>query len=354
MKNHFTANLFIGLFLLLCLIPSLGMLVLGPSPLLANESAPRTPALLDREGVVNPDVLTDVTDYMGTRFALRPYLVSARSFLYEKLLNSSAEEQVILGTDGQLYYSSTLDDYAGVGLTDGDLHRIVSRLADIQQQVEARSGRFLFAVAPNKNSIIPEQMPVRFPSDHESSNFSRLLPMLEEARVKTVDLHTLLAGKPALYYRTDSHWTAEGAAMAADAMLTALEREPSFSAGPFAEEGLHIGDLYQMLYPVGKGREPELIYVPGFQHETASDPRGGNAITIRTTSSVGKGSLYCRRDSFGIALYPYLADAFETAEFSRSADYAPEAFSDIDADVVILEIVERNIPLLLPAEDGVS
>ena len=100
MKNHFTANLFIGLFLLLCLIPSLGMLVLGPSPLLANESAPRTPALLDREGVVNPDVLTDVTDYMGTRFALRPYLVSARSFLYEKLLNSSAEEQVILGTDG--------------------------------------------------------------------------------------------------------------------------------------------------------------------------------------------------------------------------------------------------------------
>ena len=89
MKNHFTANLFIGLFLLLCLIPSLGMLVLGPSPLLANESAPRTPALLDREGVVNPDVLTDVTDYTGTRFALRPFLVSARSFLYEKLLNSS-------------------------------------------------------------------------------------------------------------------------------------------------------------------------------------------------------------------------------------------------------------------------
>ena len=140
--------------------------------------------------------------------------------------------------------------------------------------------------------------------------------------------------------------------MAADALLAALGRESSFAAGPFAEDGLHIGDLYQMLYPVGKGREAELVYSPGHVHETASDPRCGNAITIRTSSSDGKGSLYCRRDSFGIALYPYLADAFETAEFSRSADYSPEAFSGVEADAVILEIVERNIPLLLPDEDG--
>ena len=31
--------LFIGLFLLLCLIPSVGMLLAGPSPLLANETS---------------------------------------------------------------------------------------------------------------------------------------------------------------------------------------------------------------------------------------------------------------------------------------------------------------------------
>ena len=66
------------------------------------------------------------------------------------------------------------------------------------------------------------------------------------------------------------------------------------------------------------------------------------------------GSLYCRRDSFGIALYPFLADSFQQAEFSRSADYSVAAFSELDADVVILEIVERNIPLLLPAEDRVT
>ena len=354
MMKRSLSILFIGVFFLLCLIPSVGMLIAGPSPLLANESAPRTPALLDRDGNPNPAVLADTTDYIGTRFALRPLLVSARSFLYESLLHTSAEEQVTLGENGELYYSSTLDDYCGVGLSDDELRLIAARLAEIQAQVERDGGQFVFAVAPNKNSVIPERMPARFPADRAGANYTRLLPLLREAGVSCVDLCALLSGQPELYYRTDSHWTAEGAALAADALLTALNRESSFAAGPFSESGMHIGDLYQMLYPVGKGREAELEYSPGFTYETASDPRGGNAITIRTSARDRTGSLYCRRDSFGIALYPYLAEAFGTAEFSRSADYSAEAFSGLGADAVILEIVERNLSLLLPDEEASS
>lgn len=351
MKNQKLPYYLIVAFLLLCLIPSLGMLALGPSPLLANESASRTPALRNRDGSFNTEVLSEISDYLGTRFALRPYLVSTRSFLYEKLLCSSAEEQVVLGKNGELYYSSTLDDYAGLGLTDSDLEQIALHLLAIQDAVEADGSRFLFAVAPNKNTMVPENMPARFPAGHAHSNYARLLPLLEQFGVHSVDLSSVLAGQPDLYYRTDSHWTAEGAAMAADAMLQALGRESDYSSGLFAKEGIHVGDLYQMLYPTGNGREDETVYVPGYVHQTDSDPRGGNAMTIRTSSSIGSDTLYCRRDSFGIALYPYLADAFAEAEFSRSADYSVAAFSDLGTDTVILEIVERNLPLLLPLED---
>ena len=354
MMKRSLSVLFIGVFLLLCLIPSVGMLIGGPSPLLANESAPRTPAFLDRDGHPNPSVLADTTDYIGTRFALRPLLVSARSFLYETLLHTSAEKQVTLGENGELYYSSTLDDYCGVGLSDDELRLIAARLAEIQAQVERDGGQFVFAVAPNKNSVIPERMPARFPADRAGANYTRLLPLLREAGVNCVDLCALLSDCPELYYRTDSHWTAEGAALAADALLASLNRESRFAAGPFSEAGTHIGDLYPMLYPVGKGRDSELVYSPGFSYETASDPRGGNAITIRTTTRGQTGSLYCRRDSFGIALYPYLAEAFGTAEFSRSANYSAEAFSGLGADAVILEIVERNLSLLLPDKEASS
>ena len=203
-KNAKLSYLFIGIFFLLCLIPSLGMLFFGPSPLLANESAPRTPALRDRNGKLNCEVLADTTEYVGTRFALRPHLVSARSFLFEYLLHSSAEEQVTLGTGGELYYSNTLDDYCGVGLDDASLRRIAEHLAEIQAAVESDGGSFLFAVAPNKNSVIPGRMPSRYPADRESANYTRLLPMLEEYGVHTVDLYGLLAGHPDLYYRSDS------------------------------------------------------------------------------------------------------------------------------------------------------
>lgn len=351
MKKQVLSVLFVLIFFLLCLVPSVGMLISGPSPLLANESAPRTPSLLDHDGRLNPEVLSDTTNYIGTRFAPRPHLVSARSFLFEKLLHTSAESQVVLGLDGQLFYSSTLDDYCGVGLEDADLHRIAEHLADIQATVESEGGRFLFTVAPNKNSLIPGKMPLRYPADHVHANYTRLLPMLEEAGVHTLDLAAILSSNADLYYQTDSHWTAEGAAIAADALLATLGRESHYSDGPFSENGRHIGDLYQMLYPIGKGREAELVYSPGFTFDTASDPRGGNAITIQTMTPNRSGSLYCRRDSFGIALYPYLAESFGTAEFSRSADYSVDAFSVVNADVVILEIVERNLPLLLPSEE---
>ena len=354
MKKQQLSVIFIGVFLLLCLLPSLGMLLFGPSPLLANESAVRTPAFRTRDGSFNRDVLSETTDYIGSRFALRPYLVSARSFLYEKLLHTSAEPQVILGRGGELYFSSTLDDYCGRSLSDQQLQAAALRLKEIQDCVEEQGAVFLFTVAPNKNSLIPERMPGRYPAEHDNSNYARLLPLLREQGVHYADLHTALSGGPSLYYRTDSHWTAEGAALAADVLLSALDRDSSFRDGPFTEEGRHIGDLYQMLYPAGSGREAELIYAPGFRHETASDPRGGNAITIEThnSGSSAQGRLYCRRDSFGIALYPYLAESFTEAVFSRSADYSPEAFSDLDCDTVIFELVERSLPLLVPAEEA--
>ena len=354
MKKSGSYIVYICLFFALCLLPALGMAVLGPSPLLANENAPRTPALFSRDGTLNAGVLSDASNYAETRFAFRPYLVSARSFLYEKLLHSSAEPQVVLGKEGELFYASTVDDYTGSGLSDATLRRLAAHLKEVQDALEARGIHFLFAAAPNKSSLIPSAMPDRYPEDLAGSNARRLLPLLREYGVRTADLYAPLTGRQDLYYRTDSHWTAEGAALAADTLLASLGRESGFFAGPFEEQGMHIGDLYQMLFPTGQGRETELIYAPGFTYETASDPRGGNAITIRTVCETGNGSLYCLRDSFGIALYPYLAEAFATAEFSRSADYSLAAFESVDADVVILEIVERNLAQLLPEEGAAA
>lgn len=334
------SKIFITLFLALLLIPSVGMLLGYESEAGANEILSPTPRFGMR-------MLSETADYVADRFALRQQMISLWSGLSEKLLHTSAEEQVLLGREGFLFFSETLDDYTGVSLSDAELAQIAQRLRQLQDLLEAEGKAFVFTVAPNKNSLYPEWMPRSIENRHDSSSAVRLLPYLEQYGVHYADLFTPLS-KELLYYRTDSHWTAEGAALGADTILAALDRESAYAGHVFRTNGLHRGDLYEMLYPTLPGREAEVADLTGLHFTALNDVSGGNAVTIRTESEQGSGRLLCWRDSFGIALYPYLADAFETATFSRAADYDLSRFAGTEYDTVILEIVERNLPRLVP------
>ena len=339
MKKSIWSKLYIALALLLLLAPFFGMWLLQPAQAAANQILSAPPQLRNRDGGWNLQVLNDSADYLADHFGLRQELVGLWSGLNAKLLASSAEDQVLLGREGWLYYAPTLPDYTGQSLTDQELEAIARHLAQIQAEAESRGAVFLFTVAPNKNNLYPEYMPAAYPSRHGEGNLERLLPWLEAYGVRYVDLFPLELP----YYRTDSHWTAEGAARAADALLAALGRESAYAAAPFSEGAPRRGDLYEMLYPAREGAEPEILYGGALRFTHLNDPKDGNAITIRTQGGE-TGRLYCWRDSFGIALYPYLADAFAEADFSRSTDYAlPEG----SYDAVILEIAERNLPNLL-------
>ncbi len=223
------SQIFIALFLLLCLTPFAGLLLGFESAGGANETLSPPPRL----GLT---LLNACADYVADRFALRQQMISLWSLINEKLLRTSAEEQVILGSDGFLYYSDTLGDYTGVSLTDGELEQIARRLAELQRALEAEGKRFVFTVAPNKNSLYPEHMPARYPNRHENSNAVRLAPILERYGVNYVNLFDVLSDE-LLYYRTDTHWTPKGAALGADAILAALGRESDYASHDFAQSG---------------------------------------------------------------------------------------------------------------------
>lgn len=50
------------------------------------------------------------------------------------------------------------------------------------------------------------------------------------------------------------------------------------------------------------------------------------------------------RDSFGNAVLPFFAQAFREAEFSRAVPYRLDLTAARQADAVVVEIVERNLP----------
>lgn len=349
--RHGAQIVLITLFLIISLLPVLSMFVIGETQPSANEILASKPKLLDRSGKLNTHVLNDFSDYIADRFAFRKQLVTAWARLNAALFHSSAEDQVVLGTDGWLYYAPTLDDYIGRAMSAEELAHAAAYLASLQRAAENRGATFVFTIAPNKNSLYGENMPSYIPENHHEANAVRLRPYLEEYGVNYVDLFSVFTERgEVLYYRTDSHWTECGAALAADSLLSAAGKDTSYFDGPYSAGVPHLGDLYEMLYPAGNEPEESERYAPGFAYSLSGDARGGNAMKIRSSCEGREGVLLCWRDSFGISLYPYLADSFSEASFLRETSYDPALIDETGADIVILEIVERNLSQLADRE----
>lgn len=350
MKKKLPYAAFTALILLLCLIPSLGMLLpKGEGTAGGNQTLSRAPSLRDPEGNWNPKYLSQIQDYAGDNFYLRQDMITAWSALNARALKSSITEDVVLGGDGWLYFADTLPDYAGLDpMTDREIFSAARNLALISEYCESQGAEFLFTVAPNKNSLYPEHMPdLTLPAARQPYDAKRLAEALAEQGVSYLDCFALLRGQEeTLYFKTDSHWNGKGAALAADAVNEALGRSSGYFEGPFAQEEVHKGDLYDMLYPAGDGLEADQVYGGGLTVEYDVPIRSAENLTIMTHGG-GEGSLVMFRDSFGNNLYPYLADSFDAALFSRSMPYRLDLVAQREADYVVAELVERNLRYLI-------
>lgn len=350
MKKKFAYSAFTALILLLCLIPSLGMLLPKEAGQAGgNQALSRVPSLRDAEGNWNPNYLSQIQDYAGDNFHLRQEMITAWSALNAKGLQSSITEDVVLGTDGWLYFADTLPDYVGLDpMTDREIFAAARNLALISEYCEEQGARFLFTVAPNKNSLYWANMPdLTLPSARQPRDAKRLAEALAEQDVDYLDCFSLFRGQEeVLYFKTDSHWNGKGAALAADAVNGALGRSSGYFDGPFTQEEVHKGDLYDMLYPAGDGLEADQVYGGELAIEYDVPIRSAENLTIMTHGG-GEGSLVMFRDSFGNNLYPYLADSFDAALFSRSMPYRLDLVSQREADCVAAELVERNLRYLI-------
>ena len=340
-------KIFTAAFLLLCILPSAGMLFLPPTEAAANERLTPVPQLKSEDGSWNQNVLDDATNYIADHFALRQEMVTANAMLQTGLLATSPAEDVIYGTDGWLYYAETLDDYQNrATLTDEEVRQIAQTIADMQAYCEARGAQFVFTIAPNKNSLYPEHMPSRYLQSDSPGNYEKLKPLLEEYGVHYADLFTFLSEQDEiLYLKTDSHWTNRGAALAHDFLMETLGLpHTAFAQAEYTTAETHRGDLYEMLYPKGTAREAQQAYETTFSY--VSEPRTAEDILIQTTSpDAPNGRLLLCRDSFGNALHPFLAEDFREATITRQMPYPLEQVRA--GDTVIVEIVERNLANLL-------
>ena len=213
----------------------------------------------------------------------------------------------------------------------------------IAKYCESNDAQFIFTVAPNKNSVYPQYMPSHYVESGQPGNYERLADSLSD-RAYWVDMKETLkntrSGIP-LYHKTDTHWNNMGAYAGHARLMAALNREvcPAGTSW-YTKNNARLGDLAAMIYPAEDAKDTQVYNDYQFTYSYGRTFRRLDDMTITTRCSGKDGNLLMFRDSYGEAILPYMAECYETAEFSR---FVPYELNNVSGGDVIIEIVERNL-----------
>ena len=344
-------TVFICICALLCLTPFAGMLFYRQPTNAGNEIKTEKPSTLTADGKINSEYLPELGKYFEENFAFRTQAITADNRIMCNLFGVSDTPTVIAGKNGWLYYSSTLNDYMKRDcLSEAQANGIVQNLEILRDYSESCGSEFLLAVAPNKNTLYPESMPYYYLADNTTQgNRDLLAKAIKNSDVNYCDLFEILSVQDeTLYLKTDSHWNNKGALLAYNTILDKLEKShEDFSLAEVSRKKGFNGDLSNMLYPASNETEYNYYYNTKDMFSYITDTKSEEEPFIQTKSD-STGSLYMYRDSFGNALVPFFATAFESATFTKSFPMILE--NDLtpgSADTVIFEIAQRNIDWFL-------
>lgn len=337
-----------ALALILLVVPSLGMIVSRTDTTSENRILAKTPSVKKQDGSFNETYLQDWGTWFEDHFAFRNQLVGVDAIVQSEVFQVSNVDTVVKGTDGWLYYKSSVDDYLGRNtLSRRSCYGIAHNLELVQQKLQQDGIDFRFTIAPNKNSLYGDNMPYYY-QERVSGIHNRTYvgPYLKALGVNYTDLFEAFeAQDQVLYLKTDSHWNQKGAVLAYNTLMDALGKEhEDYSEILSARSHCKEGDLAKALYPLNDELDYDYTYAYEDPYEFTNEATSWEDFTITTKSEGKAGNLLMFRDSFGNTLSPLMANEYGTGTFSKATVYPLDPYvEEYTPDTVVMEIVERNL-----------
>lgn len=362
-------QIFIVLWLLLMsVVPLHNLVQRGPSAVL--QQALSGQGLSGLRGALKALVNLDQVSMLWAQ-VVRPFGIS------------TDPRQVIIGRDGWLYlgdqYVSTLTAMR-TGLTQKDTeraHGIALAMADWNEWLTRRGVRaFRIMIGPNKYSVHPEGLP-GWAAPRQPAKIQALT--MGSAGERYVDLSDGLRRRALqdiepLYYRTDTHWNALGAAHALRLFAAKLRSTDPALSWP-TDGGIQVvrvdplqgGDLARFLRVQSSlfDGEPVIDLATSVALDTTVNDfdtgelirSGGNArvdyprqtVLVSTPQALNRRKVLWVRDSFGSALSPYMAATFREVvqlhpdrALADNGQRLAKIVRQWQPDFVFITVVERS------------
>lgn len=290
---------------------------------------------IDAAGIVDGRVFRSIESYLSDHFPGRELWVGANAYL-ENAEGRGATEDIVRGTDDWLFTAPVSDDR----------ETLWDNMQAITTFAEKQSVPVTMMAVPSAGAVVSDKLPALHLPYPDAD-------LLEEARriagntLHWVDLYTdfCSAEQPErLYYRTDHHWTTEGAYRAYCLMMEELgqssiprddftvEQITDFYGTSYSKSGLWLtepdtlelwtdSDIQAVTTVYDANRADPVTREGMFFREYLEDAdkypvflSGNHArVHIETNADSGK-RLLVIKDSYAHALAPFLAEEYSTID----------------------------------------
>ena len=294
--------------------------------------------------------------YINDHLPFKNEMVRANNYIDVKMFHTSSSERVILGQDNWLFYNDVGDgdpisQYKGLSLLTEEQLQIIANNVELTKNNLAEEGRdFVVFIAPNKERIYFDNLPEYYGKPASNYPVLQIVDYLREhTDVKIVyPYEELMKEKErlqddvTLYYKTDTHWNELGGYIGVRELLKEIGIQlPSLEA---VEDEIEIskampGDLSSFLN-AGDLIDPGDAYL--IQRYKNQPGLSGDDSIYEDANKEKK--VIIRRDSFGEAMARYIGSQFNRCRILHRRVFDNDYIREEDADIFILEMVERYVP----------
>lgn len=280
---------------------------------------------------------------------------------------SPLPEKVVIGKNGWFFpgnsHNRVVNQYRGLqSLSAPTLDSISERLTHYQQELAKQGARLYVVVAPDSYTIYPENVPDYLKTRKSPANFDRLKQHLaQHTSIPFIDVrHKLRAAKAihVTYCQTDTHWNDFGSLIASMGIAERVRQDyPQMPVPQLANYSIRPkrgapGDLVFLL-----ALNREISDSVNYQIEPAASLRikklestpnpETNLPTERfVTANKTSPKLFLLGDSFSYSMNQFMPGYFREMYVVRGPRLDLKQVRTERPDVVVVEIVERNIDLL--------
>lgn len=308
--------------------------------------------------------------YYSDNFTFRQRLIKYYNQLNLVVFKKSpVPDQVIIGNNGWIFSAgSEVDSYRGKNRFElSEMEEIRLELEYRKKYLEERGCEFYFIVAPVKQNIYPEEMPVNLFRLNKQSWGEQLIEYLnEKSDVKTIDIYNTLRQSKQyglVYYKLDNHWNKKGAFFAANEVLRQISKDIpavdvlSYSDFIVTDSISHSGNIASMLSNTQLFADSIFELTPKNGFKSSDYQKVGYAVVpgfpypweyefVREIPNSDKPKILIISDSFGVNIYPFISESF-----SRSVKIFDSWQYKLNEDIVNAE--KPDVELLIVLESNI-